>query len=177
MTRIVAPKRCLRNSNRLPVGKQWPSTKPNCARCGKRLSGCGRSGWPATLRTTGRRAAERARRNCSPTRPNPCLPPAKLSPLEPEIPADAPIRSQSAPKCSSSEYWEPGVKNCFRTTKRASAHGAITSSAIASSIGGISRPRRRGDLQVARSDHSCALSARSDSLMPQRTTDGERRTF
>ena len=29
---------------------------------------------------------------------------------------------------------------------------------------------------LARSDHSCALSARSDSLMPQRTMDGERGT-
>jgi len=49
MRRIVAPKLCSRkNSGCVRASKQWPSTKPNCSRCGKRLRVCGRSGWLVT---------------------------------------------------------------------------------------------------------------------------------
>src|SRR5262245_8106633 len=49
MKRIVAPKLCSRrNSSCVMVSKSWPSTRPNCARCKKRLHDCGHSGWLAT---------------------------------------------------------------------------------------------------------------------------------
>lgn len=49
MRRIVAPKLCLRkNSSCVRTNKQRPSTRPNYARCGKRLRDCGRSAWLAT---------------------------------------------------------------------------------------------------------------------------------
>ena len=48
MRRIVAPKLCSRkNGSCVRASKQWLNTRPNCARCEKRLRACGRSAWLA----------------------------------------------------------------------------------------------------------------------------------
>src|SRR5262249_51780948 len=49
MRRIVAPKLCSRKNNScVRTNKQWPSTRPNFAPCGKRLRDCGRAAWLGT---------------------------------------------------------------------------------------------------------------------------------
>ena len=86
MRRIVAPKLCSRKNNScVRANKEWPSTRPNSARCGKRLRDCGRSAWLATRPTrrhrppTGRvsrNTAKHPKRACCRAPLRPCKPAA-----------------------------------------------------------------------------------------------------
>jgi len=113
MRRIVARKLCSRKNNScVRASKQWPSTRPNCARCEKRLRDCGHSAWltpPPTRRHRPPTEGCRVTRQSNPKRA------CRHAPRRPSERGD-PVKGQSVAHALHARLTEEGLKRVITKT-------------------------------------------------------------